>query len=320
MISAKPIISNGYEQIVSTWVEPGSPNFNISTWPKDLSSGIKPVSVHSHNDYLQRVPLFDALAVGCEGVEADVWLVEGELLVAHTSDSLTRNRTLRSLYIDPLVQILEQQNKNIPANAVPHGVFALNETQPLTLLVEMKADAFATWPVLYQQLEPLRTRDWLTYYNGTDLVHRPITVVGTGLTPFSLVLSATANGTNKTDTRLLRRDIFFDAPLTNLSSGLYNATNSLYASSSLGDAVGKIHFGSLNNRQLDTIDTQTKLASELGLKARYWDTPSWPISWRNGIWIQLTEHGVGMLNADDVVPASRWNWDWCTVLGVNVCG
>jgi rRNA biogenesis protein RRP5 len=42
-------------------------------------------------------------------VEADVWLFEGneELLVGHSSTSLSEKRTLRSLYVDPLVELLD---------------------------------------------------------------------------------------------------------------------------------------------------------------------------------------------------------------------
>lgn len=30
--------------------------------------------------------------------------------------------------------------------------------------------------------------------------------------------------------------------------------------------------------------------------------------------------GVGMLNVDDLVSATRWNWDWCVVAGLVLCG
>jgi hypothetical protein len=30
--------------------------------------------------------------------------------------------------------------------------------------------------------------------------------------------------------------------------------------------------------------------------------------------------GVGMLNVDDLVSATRWNWGWCVVAGIALCG
>ncbi|KAL9629456.1 MAG: hypothetical protein Q9164_006873 [Protoblastenia rupestris] len=308
--SAVPLVHNGFQEIASNWVEPDSPNSGFANWPDNLSGGIQLVPVHSHNDYVRRVPLFDALAVGCESVEADIWLQDNDLLVGHSEDSLKKERTLRSLYIDPLTRVLEQQNKGRPTAATATGVFDSSPSTSLILLIDMKSDGLAIWSVLSAQLEPLREKGLLTIHNGSALIPGPITVVGTGNTPFDLVLNMTT------------RDIFFDAPLTSLSLSIYNATNSYYASSSLGAAVGKTWFGRLSSMQLRTVEAQTQSARDVGLKPRYWDTPTWPIGWRNRIWSDLVTHGIGeggFLNADDVVSASRWDWSWCSVLGVSVC-
>jgi hypothetical protein len=55
---------------------------------------------HAHNDYEHERPLFDALDRGFKSVEADVWLVDGELLVAHDREDVKPGRTLESLYLD----------------------------------------------------------------------------------------------------------------------------------------------------------------------------------------------------------------------------
>jgi hypothetical protein len=41
---------------------------------------------------------------------------------------------------------------------------------------------------------------------------------------------------------------------------------------------------------------------------------------RDQIWFTLTENGVGMLNVDDLHSAARWNWNWCVVAGLSLCG
>ena len=53
-----------------------------------LAAGAAPAVVpleraHSHNDYSRPRPLLDALDAGFCSVEADIFLVDGELLVAH---------------------------------------------------------------------------------------------------------------------------------------------------------------------------------------------------------------------------------------------
>ena len=60
------------------------------------------IHAHAHNDYEHKRPLFEALENGFCSVEADVFLVDGKLLVGHTVSSLRPERTLESLYLDPL--------------------------------------------------------------------------------------------------------------------------------------------------------------------------------------------------------------------------
>jgi hypothetical protein len=107
------------------------------------------------------------------------------------------------LYVDPLVQILEQQNPQTDFyNGTGHGVFDVDPGQTLTLLIDVKTAGAETWPWVLKQLEPLRERGWLTFMQDGERHIRPVTVVGTGNTPFDVL---TANSTY--------RDAFFDAPL-----------------------------------------------------------------------------------------------------------
>ncbi|KAJ5102084.1 hypothetical protein NUU61_004306 [Penicillium alfredii] len=316
-------------------------------WPTDISRDIVPVGCHSHNDYWRPVPLYSALQAGCIGVEADVWLFDDELYVGHTASSLTPQRTLRSMYVDPLVVILERQNPitkfQLTIARPPRGVFDADPGQSLILLVDFKTDGAATWPAVIQQLAPLRDRGYLTHFNGRDIVPGPVTVVGTGNTPFDLV---TANSSY--------RDIFFDAPLDKLvdeesytqnpgsghselhfsrtkrSNGLgqglsgmpvtitadtFNVTNSFYASVSFKKAIGfpwPFHF---TQRQIDLIRAQVRVAHRHGLKVRYWSLPGWPRGLRNHIWRVLAQEGVDILNVDDLVGATKGDWktrifDW----------
>lgn len=333
-----------YDRAARTWMQMQDSDHvhgdDITHWPTDLSREIIPMGCHSHNDYWRSVPLYSALQTGCIGVEADVWLFDDELYVGHTTSSLSARRTLRSMYIDPLVKILERQNPVTSFHRVldkpPHGVWDTDPDQTVVLLIDFKTDGAATWPAVIKQLEPLRERDYLTYFNGREIVPGPVTVVGTGNTPFDLL---TANATY--------RDIFFDAPLdklvdeethnegkyvpntrrsTGLGQGLsgmtgaitaqtFNVTNSYYASVSFKKAIGfpwPFHF---TQHQMDLIRRQVRVAHRHGLKVRYWALPSWPRSLRNHIWKILVQEGVDMLNVDDLVSATKGDWrirvfDW----------
>lgn len=98
---------------------------------------------HAHNDYEHPHPLFDALAQGFTSVEADVYLVDGRLLVAHDRKDLKPSRSLKSLYIDPLVK---RVNKD---GAIYPGV-------EFTLMIDVKADGPAATRELVKELETYR--------------------------------------------------------------------------------------------------------------------------------------------------------------------
>ena len=98
-----------YEQYLPNWGNTGRVGQHLARYPTDATRDVLPIPGHSHNDYWRKVPLFDAIHCGCTSVEADVWYFDGEeeLFVGHNTASLTRNRTFRSLYVDPLVDLLD---------------------------------------------------------------------------------------------------------------------------------------------------------------------------------------------------------------------
>ncbi|ORY03211.1 PLC-like phosphodiesterase [Clohesyomyces aquaticus] len=193
-----------------TWGQSGELGEGLASYPTDFTRDVTPIMCHSHNDYWRRVPLFQALHYGCTGVEADVWLFDNELFVGHNTMSLTRNRTFRSLYVDPLVRILDQQNtinefSSPSPNNTKNGVFDEDPSQTLVLLVDFKNSGEDIYPVVAEQLSALREKGYLAYFDGTSVVPGPITVVATGNAPFNLLAANTTY-----------RDIFFDAPLSDL--------------------------------------------------------------------------------------------------------
>lgn len=305
--------ANGLESIVEEWQAPSDSMRLLSPWSVDFSQDIVPKPCHSHNDYWRRVPLFDALAAGCTSVEADIWLPDQqststELRVGHTNSSLTTERTLSSLYIEPLAAIMSNMATSMNPKS---GIFETDSSQTLTLLLDFKSEGAELWPYVEAQLEPLRNHGWLRYWDGLSkkIVPGPITIVGTGNAPFDLII---ANNTY--------RDVFYDAPLDDLDSNRFNSSNSYFASAALGQAVGQPILGHFNAQSMTKLTSQIANAEARGLLSRYWDTPAWPVSARDRVWNALVENGVGMLNVDALDSAARWNWDWCVVAGLSLCG
>jgi hypothetical protein len=174
-----------------------TPSALVASWPDNFTRDIFPVALHSHNDYWRRKPFFDAISAGATGVETDVWLKRtktgsNELLLGHTSSSLAKARTLRSLYIDPLIEFLEKQNPLSQfANASRNGVFDEDPSASMIVLIDFKMSCEKAWPPLLRQLEPPREKGWLTRYDkaSQSLIQGPITVVVIGNAKFDFVTS-----------------------------------------------------------------------------------------------------------------------------------
>jgi hypothetical protein len=317
---APNVSSSGVMDIISKWQNPADSVSLLNPWNQDFTRDITPVSCRSHKDYWRKVPLYSAISSGCVSVEADIWFhkndTDADLLVGHDKKSLTEEKTLQSLYLLPFLQVLENMNKasnlgNSSVPASPRGIFDKSPEMTMILLLDFKSDGAELWPVVQAQLEPLWAKRWLTYWESSTNTRqiRPITVVATGNAPFPLVIQNTTY-----------RDIFFDAPLTDIKNPMYTNLNSYLTSASFGKAIGTVWAGNINDKQRKTLTTQINDAKEKGLITRYWDTPSWPVAWRNSFWKSLLELGTGLLNVDDLEAAAKWNWDWCVVAGLVLCG
>ncbi|MDQ0783456.1 alkaline phosphatase [Chryseobacterium sp. W4I1] len=87
-------------------------------------------NAHSHNDYMQEIPFWQAYYANFGSIEADVFLVKGELWVAHTEKELLPARTLESLYLDPILKQIKLNKGNIYSDA----------NKKLQLLIDIKQD------------------------------------------------------------------------------------------------------------------------------------------------------------------------------------
>ena len=102
-------------------------------------------NVHSHNDYEQDLPFFEAYARGFGSIEADLWRIDDELYVAHDKSEIEENRTFQYLYLDPLIRQIRFND----GKAYPDG-------KNLQLLIDLKSPYHEVLPVLLHQLKPYR--------------------------------------------------------------------------------------------------------------------------------------------------------------------
>ena len=109
-------------------------SFNMQA-PRDYTVA----DAHSHNDYKNSIPFYRAYNDGFGSIEADVYAVNGRLLVAHEESEITPARSLKAMYINPLVTNLKK-----------------DKARRLRLLIEIKKDYTITLPLVLKELRPLR--------------------------------------------------------------------------------------------------------------------------------------------------------------------
>jgi alkaline phosphatase len=85
--------------------------------------------IHAHNDYLLKVPFWEAFSSEANSIEVDVFLKENTLYVTHSEADILENSTLENLYLNPLQQVLQ---------------LGLNDSKNIQLLIDVKSDAYKT--------------------------------------------------------------------------------------------------------------------------------------------------------------------------------
>ena len=99
---------------------------------------------HSHNDYEQNIPFLRAYYQQFGSIEADIFLRNDSIFVAHDQKYITSTNTFSNLYLKP---ILAQIEKN-------KGSIYPDKTLGLQLLVDLKTPGNVTIPALVKELQP----------------------------------------------------------------------------------------------------------------------------------------------------------------------
>ncbi|WP_439081585.1 phosphatidylinositol-specific phospholipase C/glycerophosphodiester phosphodiesterase family protein [Streptomyces sp. WL006] len=230
---------------------------------------------HAHNDYLHPRPLHDALAHGFTSVEADVFLVDGELLVAHEPATLDPARTLASLYLDPLAALVRAARGSVH----PH------HRAPLQLLVDLKADGVAAYRELDRQL---RRHSYVTRYHHGRVRTGAVTVVISGDRAARAPMEAQED-----------RLAFYDGRLDDLGTPA-PATFAPLVSANWTQSIDWLGAGPFPRAERDRLRTLVATAHREGRRIRFWATPDLPGPEREAVWTELLAAGVDHLNTDDL--------------------
>lgn len=237
------------------------------------SSATPLARAHAHNDYLHARPLFDALDRGFTSVEADIWLVDGELLVAHDFEDVQPGVTLESLYLDPLREMVRKNGGSVyPGH--PHY---------FTLLIDIKSEAVSTYLALHERLR--KYQRVFTRFGPGGVKDGAVTAIVSGNRPIELMRSQRVRYAG-VDGRM--PDLGVETSQTFMPLISDNWTN---------------HFtwmgvGPMPENERQKLQMIVATAHEHGQRVRFWATPDEPGEATEAIWHELLDAEVDYLNTD----------------------
>ncbi|WUJ70978.1 glycerophosphodiester phosphodiesterase family protein [Kribbella soli] len=231
-------------------------------------------SAHAHNDYDHRRPLQDALDRGFNSVEADVWLVDGELRVAHDLADAKPGRNLESLYLEPLADQVRQNHGQV----YKHG-------QDFQLLIDIKSDGPSTYAAVDKALAKYRGISTV-FVNGR--VHEgAVTSVISGNRPLDDLKAQKI------------RYAGYDGRLGDLQSGMPASLMPL-VSDNWSNVFTWRGVGPMPEAERTKLHDIVISAHHAGYKVRFWETPDTPGAAREALWRELVAANVDYINTDDL--------------------
>lgn len=219
-------------------------------------------SIFSHNDYEQKTPFYNAYDHQIGFIEADVFLDDNGLLVAHSRSQLNPQRTLEVLYLKPLQEKIKINNGNIYTDPL----------KTLTLMIDLKTEGISTLKAIADKLK--------TY---PEL-----------LSCKTLTISISGNVPDRERWKDFPSFIYFDG-----RPEIDYTTNELqrisFISTSFGSHSTWKGDASLPEADREKISALRDSVHAKGKKLRFWGAPDVPAAWQT--WMELN---IDILGTDKV--------------------
>ena len=225
--------------------------------------------IHAHNDYAQPRPFLTAYEQRVDFIEADVWLVDGRLVVSHDKP-LANAPTLDSLYLQPITRLFDQYTDKVsPARDYTFG-----------LMIDVKDSPAEVLPKLITALQA-----HLTCFNRSANA-KAVQVIVSGNRPrietyldYPLLFQFDGRPSEVYDDETLKRVALI---------------SDNFRSYSRWDGTGD-----LPDADREKLKRVIKRAHSDNKPIRFWAIPDTPNAWK-----QLKKVGVDIINTDKVAEAT----------------
>jgi len=243
---------------------------------------VKPIArTHSHNDEAHQVPLFDALNNGFVSIEVDIFAAEGKLLVGHSVLELTNERTLESLYLDPLLELTLRHKGSVYSGS----------GQSLQLMIDLKQISEDAHDALHETLK--RYESMLTSYRNGKKHEGAVTVIVIGYRPDEASIKSEAV-----------RYMAYDGDVNERGKGIDPNVVPLISGSGGLSWTGE---GPMPERERQRLMSIVDAAHANGQRVRFWSEVegSRPAA-RAALWKELLDANVDYIHSDYLPELREW--------------
>jgi len=230
------------------------------------------LNAHSHNDYEQKTPFVLAYNAHFGSIEADIWAVNGDLFVAHNKSDIKAERSLDSLYIQPIVRFFRKNG----------GKAWRNYPSTFQLMIDLKTPFEQTLSILVEKLKKYPD------VFDSDQNNNAIRVVITGNRPdpsgfskYPLFIWFDGNVTLKYDDQQLKRIALYSENLAGFTTWKGKEAMVEKEEIRLKQVIDSVH--------------------GLNKKIRFWNAPDDAYAWKT-----LINLKVDYLNTDHIQELSAW--------------
>ncbi|MDO5607271.1 MAG: hypothetical protein Q4G08_02335 [Capnocytophaga sp.] len=233
--------------------------------------------IHSHNDYQQKQPLAEALKHRVKSIEADVFLVDDELCVAHFPHQIRKEKTLAKMYLEPLFAHFQKNKDN---------------DDELFLMIDIKRDGEKVFPLLEKMLLPYG--EMLTKYENGIVHKKPVRIILSGNRPLELMAQQKSRFSFADGRISPNENNFADENFTPMYS---NNWKKIFTWN------GK---GTFPEREKIVLDKLSKEAENQGIWLRFWNTPSSSKSKRKNMTNLLKQYPNILIGTDHIEETSTY--------------
>jgi len=230
------------------------------------------IKVHSHNDYLQTIPLLNAYKEGADQIEADVYLLGDSLVVAHGKKQINPANSLNKLYLKPISAFFAQWDKRVSAD----------RNYTFSLMIDVKQD----WPNVYQALQKEIEKYGTVFDRSQSL--RAIQIVISGVRPPANTFHTYPDW------------LYFDG-LPNVDYTRSDLKKVAFISDDFKKYSTWNGIGELPLADKEKLQTVIKQAKKIKKPIRFWAAPDTEECWK-----QLYQLGVNIINTDKVGECKRY--------------